>query len=967
MIGEILLFMALFLTAILTLRTASAETITLQQGVNGYTGCTAETIWGTDVAPAAEESHYLQLRGADNAFRVRFQIPDDLAHKTLARARLSVFLPEARTPSTFTEIFCHEIMADSPIPPAIDNQTDYGNGRRPGVVDSVELFAPPGTGWKHFPYLPLGVPEGGKWIEFNITPLIEKWLSDPDTNNGVMLIPTDCPDDRFPSTWEIDIPSVTSQDIAHRPRLVLEFAPLEQDCLIGMTHSLTRICDRSTRYGYRGSYGTEYRMSMAQNEFEGFQVVIYPMLEDMKNAHLTWTDLTSESGHVIPADDVEYFIEDWYQMRRNWMTRDVFFAGKLYETVDPLIPAKPVTIKRHTHTPFFFRVRTRSDTPAGVYHGTITVHTDNKTVHANNNAVGARHASPLQLEVKIWPYAIPEKWNFHTMGHFIWGNVQRFHGEDFDDDLARKYYDFLLDHRFSPTEQYNRILSPRTMQDYCLERGMNTVYLTGNFTGTDDEMGMIKKDYETVKELRALDYTLMYIGDETDQWEKMRHRANLIHAHLPGVMAMIGGSMPNKELIGNIDIYDPLITGGSDLYSIEAENAHLVRESQERGEEFYWYVACGPSYPYPNVQVEFPLIASRVLFWMTRKYGVTGFEYYCYNIWERNYSDDPASRYPNSKWQADGWSKGWHTNGDGMLFYPGPISSLRFESIRDGIEDWESYLVLRDCVEAVRNRKDASQHQALINEAENLLKVNEEVVTDFSHYTLDPERLLSEREALGDLISRFVEIMPQTQKWDAGAYTYEKAVEVRIARQTALRRKMLRERHMEACQTLGVKPLSQEDWDDLWPTRVLFQQDFEDDGDWDGDTVPAEGQRALAGHRDNRYFARFMRVGIRYDHARAATTTWITFRYYLNKKTPIEVMLFDLTQADNYASRITDPVVGEWTEVTMKVTGEFRRKDGSSASMAAGDAVDDIFFGAGSPDDADLQFLVDDVILLGLD
>jgi hypothetical protein len=158
-----------------------------------------------------------------------------------------------------------------------------------------------------------------------------------------------------------------------------------------------------------------------------------------------------------------------------------------------------------------------------------------------------------------------------------------------------------------------------------------------------------------------------------------------------------------------------------------------------------------------------------------------------------------------------------------------------------------------------------------------------------------------------------------------------------------------------------------QEWDDLWPKRVLLQQDFEGEGDWDGEIITDNSQRSLSGHLQNRYSARFIRVGIRYDHARAATTTWIRFRYYLSKETPIEVMLFDLTQGDNYAARITEPVVGKLTEVTMKVTGQFRRKDGSSASMVAGDAIDDLFFGAGTPGDQELRFLVDDVVLIGLD
>ena len=933
-------------------------TAALQQGLDGYAGCIASTRWGADVTDRAGDPGHLHLRGAHNTFFVRFEIPARLTRERLARARLCLFLPEARKTNMFTEIFCHEVTAGGD-PPTIDERTDYDNGRRSGAVDSVELFAPPHKYWNHFPYLPLGVPEGGRWIEFNVTSLAEKWIKDPEANRGVLLVPTSCPDRRFPSKWEIDVPSADFEgDTSLRPKLVLEFAPLKSEYLVGMTDGLRRICDRSTRYEYRGGYRTEHAMSMAADEFEGFQVVVYPMLEDLKNVRFTWTDLVGQGGHKIPTGDVEYFIEDHYRLRRNWKTRDVFFRGKLYETVDPLLPARPVTVKRHVHTPFLFRVRTRPGTKAGVYRGTITVEAD--------NAGPAR----LSLRVKVWPYAIPREWNFHTMGQMIWGNVRRFHGRDFDEALEKKYVDFLLEHRFSPTQQYARVLSPDKWLAYSLERGMNTVYLSGNFTGSDNEMERLKRDYEKVKTLKALDCSLVYIGDETSKWDEMHRRANLVHAHLPGVLVMIGGSFPREELLDYIDVYDPQIGGKSAVFSLHEANADLIQQSQGRGEEFYWYVAAGPAYPYPNVQVEYPLVALRALFWMTYKYGVTGFEYYCYNIWERNYSDDPEQRYPNVKWKADGWSKGWPSNGDGMLFYPGPVSSLRFEAIRDGIEDWESLQVLSDCVDAVKGRKDASRHAALIERARRLLEVREDIVADFRTYTMDAERLLSEREELGELIAEFMGVIAKPLKWDPGAYTCERAAEVRRARRTALRRRMLRERHIAACERLGVEPLSKEAWADLWPRRVLFRQDFERAGDWDGsirtDNVPPGSRRALAGQTKNRYYGRYIRVGIREDCARAATDTWVRFRYYLSGPSRLDVMLFDLTQGDNYAGRLERPEIDRWIEVTMKVTNEFRRKDGARASMAAGDAIDDVFFGAGRPGE-DLQLLVDDVTILGTD
>jgi hypothetical protein len=735
------------------------------------------------------------------------------------------------------------------------------------------------------------------------------------------------------------------------------FAAAQPDrVLVAMTNGLERISDRSTRYGFRGSYGESYRMSMAATEFEGFQVVLYPMLADLEAVELGFSDLLSAGGARIPASDIQYFLEDSYQMRRNWMTGELMFAGKLYETVDPLPPARPVGVRRHVHTPFFVNVRTRPNTQAGLYRGKVAV------------TAKGRLLRELDLDVNVWPYAIPEKWNFHTMGQFIWGNVERFHGSDADEALFRRYYDFLLEHRFTPTEQYRKPLSPRMNLNELLQRGINTVYLNGNFSGSDAEVEQLKKDVERVAALGALDHALVYIGDETDKWDEMRRRADLVHAHAPGAQVMIGGSYPRDELLGYIDIYDPQIDGGSKVYSLRQEDTGLIAQAQQRGEEFYWYVAAGPPYPYPNVQVENPLIASRVLFWMTWKYGVTGFEYYCYNLFERNYHADPAKRYPHVKWQADGWSEGWPTNGDGLLFYPGPISSLRFEAMRDGIEDWESHLVLRDCVEAIRNRKRASRYAGLIRRAEEQLQVAGDVVADFRTYTQDPERLLAEREKLGNLIAEFIPIVENLEEWDAGQMTLAKAAEVRIARRTALRRRMLRARHMEACRRLGVAPVPESEWIRRWPERVLYRQDFEKDGRWTGSAtaanVPPGSGRALSGVATNKYFGSWAAVDIHFDNARAAAKTWLRFKYFVTKPGPIEVMAFNMTKEDNFVGVLQNPVVGAWTDAAMRVD-EFRKKTGSGKTEA-GDAIDDVFFGAGKPGEK-IELLIDDVRLIGLD
>ncbi len=165
--------------------------------------------------------------------------------------------------------------------------------------------------------------------------------------------------------------------------------------------------------------------------------------------------------------------------------------------------------------------------------------------------------------------------------------------------------------------------------------------------------------------------------------------------------------------------------------------------------------------PCPNVQMEDPLIASRVLFWMTWKFGVSGFEYYCYNIWKYNEPDKSGRRWPEKPFNPRGWGD---TNGDGMLFYPGPdgpFSSVRFENIRDGIEDWESHYVLRDCIEAME-KKDKSA--PLLAQAKAVLAVPDEVCgLRFDQWTWKPDVLLAARMKLGDTIDSLSKLVTEDE------------------------------------------------------------------------------------------------------------------------------------------------------------------------------------------------------------
>ncbi len=252
-----------------------------------------------------------------------------------------------------------------------------------------------------------------------------------------------------------------------------------------------------------------------------------------------------------------------------------------------------------------------------------------------------------------------------------------------------------------------------------------------------------------------------------------------------------------QELQGVIDVYDPQIdekAGQRHVYAINsAEIAPLIPESKKRGEKFFWYVAAGPSLPCPNVQLEDPLIASRVLFWITRKFGVEGFEYYCYNLWK---DGNMSGKWPAVPHSPQGFARSVTYNGDGNLFYPGPdgpFSSMRFENIRDGIEDWESLQVLDDCVAVMEGKikRDKSlanpETSKLMAEAKRISEIPEEVTKkDFTSWTWEPEVLIKAHKDLGDTIDKLRKFV--------GDKELEEQAKKRIEEKRRKHEKMLEER-----------------------------------------------------------------------------------------------------------------------------------------------------------------------------
>ncbi len=105
----------------------------------------------------------------------------------------------------------------------------------------------------------------------------------------------------------------------------------------------------------------------------------------------------------------------------------------------------------------------------------------------------------------------------------------------------------------------------------------------------------------------------------------------------------------------------------------------LIKERVDRSLPTTFYVCCGPEWP--NTFTYSPPAESTWQGWYAAAQGYSGFLRWAYNSWV----EDPLQDTRFVSWPA----------GDCFLVYPGARSSIRFERLREGIQDYEKIQILK--------------------------------------------------------------------------------------------------------------------------------------------------------------------------------------------------------------------------------------------------------------------------------
>lgn len=490
----------------------------------------------------------------------------------------------------------------------------------------------------------------------------------------------------------------------------------------------------------QGRPADQYDLYVARNEQEAVQVVIIPMTGPLKQVSVAASPAVGKDGQGPLAGKVESSLVGHVE------TKDAgsYLPSYVGWYPDPILHfQQQCDIAQGEHVAFWVNVTANKDARPGNYESTLTVSAEN------------REPLKVRLSIHVWDIELPQ--GTHLRNAFTYNEVstKRFYKGKWSEEMARKYHDFILDHRLNIDSLYGKeVRDPKLMQ-YGASRGMNAfnLFYVGKGANVDVVEKLLDERMPALKEAGVDKLAYLYGFDEVNDeiFPRIKEVFGMVHRKYPGLPTMTTGYDNTfgrtTGLRDAVDIWVPLIP---EFNMIEAQRLRA------EGKDMWWYFCVGPRHPYPNCFVESRAIEARLMMGaMSYKYQAGGVLYFMTNGWSLN--DKPISTGPYTDWfPGNGKSRdGVYANGDGSVFCPGPdgpVTTIRYENIRDGLEDYEYLHMLADVAKVVAGKPASLPRAEFLQEAHNLLTVADNVVESSSRYTDDPQALYGFRQQVAEMI-----------------------------------------------------------------------------------------------------------------------------------------------------------------------------------------------------------------------
>ena len=421
-----------------------------------------------------------------------------------------------------------------------------------------------------------------------------------------------------------------------------------------------------------GDAATEVRLEAAGGETESAQVVLRAERTACVLTSATVSEFRDDQGGACPDIHADLLRVDY-----------VYLPGLNRAWPDPLPPFRgPLPLQPTLAQPLWLSVRVPPTAPAGTYRATLRLSFDTQPDRE------------VPVSLRVFGFRLPEHPALRTAIGISMDFVLRQHrvqpGTPEAAELEQNYYQFFLERRLSPFTPPCDLLSPEAA------RWLDDPRLTSFVIPCSEDDAELRRLVEHLREHDWLKKGFFYAWDEPQteaDFEQLARRARRIRAIEPRAAIMVpfngnpqqaSGRSTYARLDGLVDQWCPL----SSVVDVDEQKARAAR-----GEGSWWYVCCVPQQPRANVMVDWPGAAHRALFWQQKQRGIDGFLYWSATYWDPAYTHDPWTDIHTYTFKGDCY-------GDGSLVYPGdrvgidgPVTSIRLELLRDGMDDFE-YLTL---------------------------------------------------------------------------------------------------------------------------------------------------------------------------------------------------------------------------------------------------------------------------------
>ena len=472
---------------------------------------------------------------------------------------------------------------------------------------------------------------------------------------------------------------------------------------------------------------------------------------DIPKLYVEVEKLVSENGKSIETNNIKTgFV-------RYVMTNPGFgqFGNYASLTADPIDIIENISVNKNTVQPVWLTINVPEKIEAGTYKGKINVIADKKytfevTIYVLDHVLPPPEEWKFDLDLWQHPAAIAR---VHNVA--LWSN------EHFK--IMRPYYTMLANagQKVITASIVDEPWNHQTYDDYpslirCIRKSDSSwvydysifdkyvefvmscgikkrinCYSLTKFTYYDESSGKNMSRGSNSSEYKVLctemlkDFTkhlkvkgwfsITAIAMDESTLQVAQGLIDIIKKVDPGwKLALAGSYHPEIEK----DLYDYCLHLGATFPD------SVLSRRKEQGKPSTVYTCCGPRFPNGFT---FSPPAEQVWFgWYAANKGFTGYLRWAYNSWPANPLRD--SRFPKHTWSG----------GDTYQVYPGPRSSIRFEKLIEGIQDYEKIRIIK-----ALNSKNGSDEK---------LKKLEEIINTFTY----------EREKLENIPA--AELVIQAQK-----------------------------------------------------------------------------------------------------------------------------------------------------------------------------------------------------------